>query len=177
MCLATSKRPAALFFVLAMLATLGCGPKDGLSDFERAQQKKDSAEEAIRKMGGEVTRGRYFQWEGIAIKLKGAQVTDDPVRCLKTLGRVAELDLSRSSITDDQLAKLNEQDVGTVILKLDLSQTAVTDAGLEKLTDLYVLQNLKLVGTKVTQAGAERFKQQRAANPKSRIKQTTVQLK
>jgi hypothetical protein len=172
--LATSRGPVALFFVLAVL---GCGPKDGLSNYERVQQKKDSAEETIRKMGGEVTHGRYFQWEGIAVKLKGAQITDDTFRCLKTLAHVAELDLSKSSITDDQLARLNEQDVGTLILKLDLSHTAVTDAGLENLTDLYVLQNLNVVGTKVTAAGAERFKQQRAANPKNRIKKTMVQLK
>jgi hypothetical protein len=162
---------------LLVLAVLGCGPKDGLSDYERAQKKTDSAEETIRNIGGEVSRGRYYGYEGIAVKLKGAQVTDSLFRSLKTLAHVAELDLSRSSITDDQLARLNEEGVGTLIVKLDLSHTAVTDAGLEKLTDLRVLQNLNVVGTKVTAAGAERFKQQRAADPKNRIKKTTEKLK
>src|SRR5262245_1445429 len=158
-------------YLVILFTVTGCGKGDGLSDYERAQKKKDDAAAAIRSLGGEVTTVRYPQEDGWAVKLRGAKITDDTFLQLKTLGRVAELDLSKSSITDDQLGQLNEQDVGTLIVKLDLSHTAVTDAGLEKLSNLYVLSLLKLVGTKVTAAGVERFKQQRLANPKTYVKQ------
>ena len=60
-----------------------------------------------------------------------AKITNDVFNHLKTLKRVTELDVSKSSITDEQVAKLSEQDVGTMLVKLDLSNTAVTDAGVE----------------------------------------------
>jgi hypothetical protein len=173
---AQATRPGALLALLLLTAAPGCQRGDGLSDYERAQKPTQDAAAALRDMGGSVTMVRYPQGDGWAVALPGAQITDGMFGHLKALRRVAELDLSRSTVTDDQMALLNEQDVGTLLVKLDLSHTAVTDAGLEKLTNLYVLFELNLVGTKVTAAGVEAFKKQRLGNPKVLVKRTAVRL-
>src|SRR4051794_29697074 len=164
-----ARRPGAgllPFLALLLLAGPGCTKGDGLSDYEREQKKKEAAATAIEAAGGTVTTKHYDfgpgrSGDGKVVDLHGKQITDDIFASMKLIGHVAELDLSGSTVTDDQLAKLNEPDVGTLLIRLDLSNTAVTDAGLAKLTDLYVLLNLKLVGTKVTPAGVQRFKEQR----------------
>src|SRR5262249_44110157 len=140
---------SAVALSLLLLLTQACSKGDGLSDYERTQKKSEDAREGIRAMGGSVEVVHYPQGDGFGIKLSGAQISDDLFGYMKQLRRVAELDLSRSSITDEQLSKLNEFEVGTLVVKLDLSHTAVTDAGLENLTALYVLRELKAVGTKV----------------------------
>jgi hypothetical protein len=173
---ARAPRPGVLLALLLLTAAPGCQGGDGLSDYERAQKPKEEAASAIRAAGGEVSVYHHRLGDGWTVTLRGAQITDDSFRHLKALRRVAELDLSRSTVTDDQLALLNEQDVGTLLVKLDLSHTAVTDAGLEKLTNLYVLFELNLVGSKVTPAGVEAFKKQRQWNPKVLVKKTAVRL-
>jgi hypothetical protein len=168
--------PAAVLLLL-LAGAPGCGKGDGLSLAERAQKPKDDAKSAIEQMGGVVTVFHHPLGDGWSVNLSGAQISDDLFDHLKALGRVAELDLSRSTVTDEQVARLGEPGVGNVLTKLDLSQTAVTDAGLGKLTGLGVLTQLKLVGTKVTPQGVERFKAERDSNPNTVRKGTAVQLR
>ena len=92
-------------------------------------------------------------------------VTVDLLRKLKEVGNVAELDLSRSTVTDDSLGQMRDIGAAATLFKLDLSHTAVTDAGLEKLEGLPLLVNVTVTGTKVTAAGAEKYKQSRKNNP------------
>jgi hypothetical protein len=173
---------AAALLGLLLLAAWGCAKGDGLSDYEREQKKQENAAAAIQAAGGTVTTKHYDfgpgkSGDGKVVDLHGAQITDAVFDNFKLIRPVAELDLSGSTVTDDQLAKLNEPDAGTLLVRLDLSNTGISDAGLEKLTDLYVLLNLKLVGTKVTPAGVERFQQKRQENPKTFVKSVKVQLK
>src|SRR5205085_9812899 len=123
------------FLALLLLAASGC-KGDGLSDYEREQKKKEAAASAIESAGGKVTTKHYDfgpgrAGDGKVVDLHGANVSDDIFANMKLIGPVAELDLSGSTVTDGQLAKLNEKDVGTLLVRLDLSNTAVTDAGLE----------------------------------------------
>jgi hypothetical protein len=155
-----------LLVLICCIAAPGCNRSGGLSEFERAQKKKDDAAGAIRAMGGEVTTVNYPAYgDGWAVKLRAAQITDDVFKHMKTLKRVSELDLSKSNITDAQLARLSEQDVGNMIVKLDLSQTAITDAGVDNLK-LPLLTQFTVTGTKISDAAVDRLKQSRASDPR-----------
>jgi hypothetical protein len=151
--------------VLAMI--LGCSKGDGLSDYERAHKTETDAATALREAGGELEQKQYTfqgrQGDAWVVALKGMQITDDTFGRLKALGRISELDLSKSTITDDQLEKVNE--MGTFIFRMDLSHTAVTDAGLDHLTSMRALTDLNLAGTKVTPAAIERLKERRRNDP------------
>ena len=69
-------------------------------------------------------------------------------------GRMAEMNLSRSKVTDAGLAAL----AGMKALKrLHLQNTSVTDAGMEQLSGLAALEYLNLFGTKVTDAALLKF--------------------
>ncbi len=76
-------------------------------------------------------------------------ITDQVIEKLKPLERISELNLSRSTITDDQLAKLNEAFLLGYTIKLNLSHTPITGAGLDALTNtLGGLTDLNLAGTR-----------------------------
>jgi hypothetical protein len=160
--------------LLAALPACGRDNKVSLSEIEK-QQESDRVG-SIEEQGGTVSEKSYPPYgTGYVVNLSGARINHSTFKNLKALKRVAELDLSKSSITDDQMEQLNE--VANLLVRLDLSRTAVTDAGLAKLTNTYVLFNLNVVGTEVTAAGVERFKQLRLASPYTRVKQPNVKLK
>lgn len=147
-----------------IVAAPGCNRSGGLSDFEKAQKKKEGAADSLRAMGAEVNTKSYPQFgDGWSVKMSGLQITDDAFNHLKSLKRVSELDLSKSSVTDEQIAKLSEQDVGTMLVKLDLSNTAITDAGVDNLK-LPLLTHLTVKGTKISDAAIDRLKQRRAVD-------------
>src|SRR4029077_19745918 len=95
----------------------------------------------------------------------GKQISDETFVTIKKLEHITELNLSKTNVTDAEMERLNEPERGRFFLKLNLSSTAVTNAGLEKLSDLNLLMELNLIGTKVTPAAVERFKKDRAKNP------------
>src|SRR5690242_944942 len=148
---------------LALLAA-GCGRRDTTDYNELEQQKQQQAAAAAEDAGIKAVRKRYPQGQAWAVNLSGKQLTDATFERLRQLDHISELDLSRTNVTDAQMAQVNE--IGTLLLKLDLRNTAVTDAGLEQLTNLLVLGELNLAGTKVTPAGVAAFKQQRANDPR-----------
>jgi uncharacterized protein YjbI with pentapeptide repeats len=168
---AGSALPALLS--LAMLA--GCSrPTQSLA--ERAKQQETDFVGSLQAQGATVQEKSYPpHGVGYVVNLSGATLTDDTFRDLKGLKRLAELDLSRSSLTDAQMDQLNE--VSNLLVRLDLSNTAITDAGLEKLKRVYVLFNLNAAGTKVTPAGVARFQKQRLESPYTRVNHTNVKLK
>lgn len=167
-----------LGFLLLLAALPGC-KGDGLSDYQREQNQKESALEALHTQGAKVETKSYPQFarfgSAYAVNLSGATITPETFENLKGLQRVSELDLSKSSLTDDQMDQLNE--VANFLVRLDLSNTAVTDAGLEKLTNLNLCFNLILTGAKVTPAGVEGFKQQRLARSSTKVKNMKIQMR
>lgn len=80
-----------------------------------------------------------------AVKIKDAQLK--PLADMAP--KIVDLDLSRTSVTDEGLAVLKGM---TQLKRLNLRGTAVTDATVEHLKGLTSLQTLNLVGTKVTDA-------------------------
>jgi hypothetical protein len=124
-----------------LLAVLPGCQGDGLSEYQREQNKQEERMSALRAQGVEVTEKNYRpHGKGYVVNLSGAQLTDDTFRKLKDLQRITELDLSKSSLADEQMDRLNE--VAYLLVKLDLSNTPVTDTGLEKLTNLNLCFNL-----------------------------------
>jgi hypothetical protein len=164
--------PAGLF--LPFLA--GC-TVDGQSDYERWKEPQREAAAALRQAGAAVTEVRSSPLDSWTVEFPRAQVTDELLDCLKKLQRITKLDLSYSTITDAQVARLNEVEIGGLLGHLDLSHTAVTDRGLEKLTNLKLLQNLNLTGTKVTAGGVEGFKKNRGNDPKILPKFKTPEIR
>jgi hypothetical protein len=160
--------------IMALVAFLlaGCGSGSSMtdaervakSDFQRTQVSQTEALNQLKQSGAEIAQKTYALGDGWAVKLAGRQLTNATFEQLAALGRVAELDLSRTNLTDAQLPELAK--AAGVCFKLDLAQTAVTDAGLAALADLPLLMELNLKGTKVTPAAATQFQAARKNNPK-----------
>jgi len=135
----------------------------------------DSAE-ALKGYGAKLKEVQYVQGKAYVVNLSGVAISDDIVKRLKELGTVTELDMSKSTVTDDQLGAMVANNMFTFLLRFDLSNTGITDAGLEKLDNLLVLNELNLTGSKVTKAAADRWAQKRKSqthnlskNPKIKI--------
>ncbi len=71
-------------------------------------------------------------------------------------GTIVEIDLSFSSITDDQIAAIS---AFPDIRELDLTGTDLHDAAMPSLIGLSRLQSLKLKGTKITSEGLSTLSQ------------------
>jgi hypothetical protein len=145
----------------ALLALSGCGPKDGLSDNDRRMLAMQQGADGLRSLGAKVEERNYSMGNAWSVSLHGMTISDDLLRQVRGLGNISELDLSKSTLTDDQMALFNELGLGTLALKLDFSHTALTDTGFEKLDNLRFLGQLNLTGTKITSAAVERFKKKR----------------
>jgi len=172
-------RPAAALASGILFVLSGCSKGDGLSDYDRMKNAQKEAAESLTEKGAKLKETHFAQGSAWAVNLSGMEISDDLLRQVKQLGRVSELDLSRSTVTDDQLGLITQLGIATLVLKFDLSNTGITDAGLERLEHLAVLTQMNLAGTKVTPAGVERFKKQRkddttvqpfAKNPTIRLK-------
>ncbi|HXG11381.1 MAG TPA: hypothetical protein VNK04_16625 [Gemmataceae bacterium] len=162
--------------VLALVFLPAC-KDDGLSELERWKKRQEEAAQSLIDKGMKATRKNYPQGQAWSLDLSGMQLTDDMLRRLKGMGHITELNFSGSTITDDQLAIINDPEIGSLLLKLNLSNTGITDAGLDQLTSPLVLQELNLAETKVTAAGVERFRKRRQQDPKVRWKNITIILK
>jgi hypothetical protein len=159
----------------AVFTPASCGVSSGgLSDYDRAVQEEQAKASTLASAGAKTQKKTYPVGEGWVVDMTGVTVTDDLLRQLKQLGRIAELDLKKSTVTDDHLALMHELGLHVVLFKLDLSHTAVTDAGLEHLNGNIFLGDLNLTGTKVTPTAVNKFKKNRLADPKVRIKNTNV---
>jgi hypothetical protein len=145
---------------LAALAQ-GCNKAEVPSDYDRQKGGEQDALAALKSRGAKVTHKDYpaVQRKGYVVGLAGKQVDGDLLDRLKGLRPLSELDLSKSNVTDAQLDKLNDKELGGFLILLDLSHTAVTDDGLDRLTNLTMLTTLNLAGTKTTAAAAERLRE------------------
>lgn len=150
--------------VLGFVA-LGCTKYDGISDADRVLMEQQKGVDGLVAQGGKAQRKSSPVGNAWFVHLDGTTVTGETIDHLKQVDKIAELRLNRSTITDDQIATMRSQTFFDGILVLDLSNTAVTDATLDKLSDMRVLGQLTVTGTKVTPAGVARFKRARQDNP------------
>lgn len=78
------------------------------------------------------------------------KVTDDDIKPLHDLTRLAHLNLRATDITDAGLAAIANQ---ATLVRLHLEKTKITDSGLAHLKGLVNLEYLNLYGTQVSDAG------------------------
>jgi hypothetical protein len=150
--------------------------QSGPSDYELGVQAAKEAADALSSQGGRVKEMSYPQGKAWAVNLSGMKITDDLLGGVKALGNISELDLSKSNVTDEQLAKMSKMGLMTLVLKLDLSNTAVTDACFDNLQNMVVLQQMNLVGTKCTKAAADKFVRNRDAQKTTKLKNAKIRL-
>ena len=174
-CANPARRAVLAGGAVALALLLGCGKQNGgESDYDKMARAKQGVADSLASSGAKVQEKQYPVGKGWVVSLRGLTVTDDLLREVKQLGNIAELDLSKSTVTDEHLALMHELGLHALLAKLDLSNTAVTDAALQKLDGCIFLSELNLTGTKVTAAAVEQFKKARQADERARIKNTTV---
>jgi hypothetical protein len=172
-------RPSLVLVVLSLAPLAGCRGETGANSYQEQQKAQTSAADALREMGATLTEVSNPRGKSWAINLSGKQIADETFDHLRKVGYITDLDLSKTNVGDAQMASLNERKIGGMLLKLNLSNTAVSDAGLAQLTDLMLLTNLNLSGTRMTAAGVEDFKAKRANDPRINpiFKSPTIRLK
>lgn len=167
---------AVLFVVGWIFFPSGNHGQSGPSDYDQKVQAQKDAAEVLSKKGGKVKEMNYAIGKASAVNLSGLTITDELMQGLKDLGNISEMDLSNSTVTDDDLGKMTKLNLMTFLTKLDLSNTAVTDAGLDKLENMVFLMQLNLTGSKCTKVGADRFKRNRETQKNIRTHNPTIKL-
>ncbi len=158
-------RSISVLLLTGMLGHVsGCNSYSGPSEYDKFKQSQQSFIDQIAAAGGTASKeGKSlhgFQMTGWLIDLTNAQLTDKMIDTLIEVAKedpVFQLNLSKSNITNEQLAKLDAGKVLQKMVDLDLSNTAITDAGLDQLSNLHCLMDLNLKGTAATSAGAKRL--------------------
>ncbi|GAA4426416.1 hypothetical protein [Bremerella cremea] len=147
----------AYVYVAALLLILGCY-NDGLSDYERAEQKKTQAKDQLEAIGAKFELKNFPQGDAWAIDLSGQTLNDETFEQLASLGYIVELDLSNTNCNDDHLGVINDTSIRYVLMKLDVSNTEISDHGMEKLKEMYLLKSMNVNGTDVTNSGIKTLK-------------------
>ena len=167
---------------LAMFVSVsGCGSnqQDPVSDYDRMKQAEENAAATVTNQGVKAKLLHHALGDAWSVDMSKMTITDDLLRQVQKMGRVRELDLSNSNVTDEQLGLISQLGLSTLLTKFDLSNTNVTDAGFQKLQNLALLMELNLTGTKVTPAAVQQFLANRQSdtrvmpmfkNPKVRLK-------
>jgi hypothetical protein len=163
--------------VVLIASGSGCGKKDGPSDYDKLVASKQGAGDVLKAAGAKLQEKKYPIGTAWSVDLQGVQITNEILQNIKQLGNVSELNLSKSSITDEQLGVMYDLGLFTLLNRFDLSSTGITDSGMEKMKGFIFLSHLNLVGTKVTPAAAERFRQSCITDSKAKVKNTVVKLK
>ena len=145
--------------LVGVFVSMGCRG-DGLSDYQRAENARLSIMEKLQGQGVKL-KEKNLDVPAYIVDMRGMTVTDALIDQLGELQNITELDLSKSTITDEQLGKLYSTTLCVRCFKLNLSHTGITDAGLDAMANLGVLSELNVAGTKVTKAGTERLKKRK----------------
>jgi hypothetical protein len=156
------RRAVGVFVTAISLA--GCGYEP--SAYQEKQQRLENAATALTTKGGSLVEKKYPQGQAWVVDLSKVTIDDEVLNALKSLGRVSELNLSGSTITDDQFVSLAKPETMGFTFKLDISDTAISDRGFLAAAPLALLSNINVKGSKVTDAGVAEFKQKHPAkNP------------
>ena len=109
----------------------------------------------IRKAGGQVMElAQNDARLDVAFHLADGKIEDANLAPLKSLPKLAKLNLRGKEITDAGLTHIKDS---KGLLHLHLERTKVTDAGMEHLKGLENLEYLNLYGTAVTDAGLKQL--------------------
>ena len=167
----------ALVIILAWwFIPTGSHGQSGPSDFDLAQQARQKAVDLLSTKGARVTEKTYPIGKAYAVNLSGQTITPDLLDQLKALGHVSELDLSKSTVTDDHLGKMSQLGLTNTMAVLDLSNTGVSDEGLNRLENMIFLLRMNLAGSKCTKAGADKFRRNREAQVNIKTRNPTIKL-
>jgi|GEM_PF-2234498 len=148
---------------MPFILLLGCGVNPGSAPTAQDMIAAQAAAVSTLNAKGTVEEKSYPLGKGYAVDLSRATITDEDLRHLKTLATVAELNLSGSTISDEQFAKLAWTEYRmNVLYKIDISETQISDAGLRDVADLNLLAEVKAKGSKISDAGVKAFKDARA---------------
>ena len=110
----------------------------------------------IRELGGQVLPlAQKDDRLDVSFYLQPDSVSDDSLRLLQDLNKIACLNLRGTPITDKGLEQL--QGLQT-LTRLHLEMTRITDTGLKHLKGLKNLTYLNLYGTRVSDKGLEHLK-------------------
>jgi len=134
-------RPLSLFLLTVVLVLGGLGLRFGIPIFRQQMAIRE-----IRRLGGDVYR-RPGGPEWLRKWL--------PDSCQQVIGRVRDVDLGTSEVTDADLVLLREFPEAE---RLSLARSQVTDAGLRQLSGLDHLDGVILDRTDVTVAGLEHLR-------------------
>ena len=133
--------PQSLFLLTIVLVFFGLGLRFGYPIY-----RQQLAIREVRRLGGSVlVRLKWPEWLRDRLPDAGHQV----------LGRVRDVNLGTSEVTDADLALLREF---PTVERLALCRSRVTDAGLLQLSGLDQLDTLMLDRTDVTVAGLENLR-------------------
>lgn len=148
---------------LLLAAAVGCGPADSVGALARETERQENAVKAVQGTGAKITEKTFGGHRAYSVDLSGQQINEATFTNLRLTGFIGELNLSKTNLTDADMARVNT--VANVCQTLDLSHTAVTDAGLAQLSNLIFLKELNLAGTQCTKAGVEALKKRLGDNP------------
>lgn len=150
---------ASGFFLLS-----GCGLFEGKSEHEQMMDKRSAFSEMIADAGGSAVMEKRsmngLNGVGWFIDLSGAELDDSLLNAIAEVVKekpIYGLNLADTSITDEQLAQLDKDDVLQKVFFLDLSNSKITDAGLDSISNFFVIHELNLKGTAVTEAAVKRL--------------------
>lgn len=145
-----------IFCFAAMALAAGCD--DGLSDYERDQAKIGVSRDKLVDHGAKVELKQFPQGDAYKVDFSGQSLNEESFELLKGLGRIVELDLSGTNITNESLAEINDSTIRDFLLKLNVSDTDISDQGLAEFTDMFLLNELTLANTQVTDDGIKDLK-------------------
>jgi hypothetical protein len=154
-----------LILLLTLLLLSGCSSGEGLSHYEQLKLGQQQAADAIVSVGGSVAEKEYPQGTAWVIDLSSATIDDKVIQHIQTLGKIAELNLSGSTITNQQLAAIVQSGALSVTIKLDISKTQLSDAGLMELAGLHLIYEINAKDTLITPAGIKQYQEKRPSHP------------
>jgi hypothetical protein len=142
---------ALLTVPLLLITIAGCSGYDEGSPGSSQQVAKafQDAESGLKAAGAKMESKNYGLGIAWIVDLSGVPMTDDIIDHIVHLTYLAELNVSNTGITDEQLKRVFDEK-GYWILKLNVSKTPITDAGIEGVKDLRHLGELDVSGSQVT---------------------------
>lgn len=165
------RRLPTLIASIALLNAIGvgCSSYSSVSSYQQHQQHRQSFLESVTSAGGKVELKPYsvggVSGSAWNLQMANAKVSDDVITLMAGTSYLAEANFAKSTITDDQLLKLDELKLMQFTMNLDLSDTAISDASFAKLKNMRAVKNIKLKGSKVTKSGVEAFKKAYLSSP------------
>jgi hypothetical protein len=169
--------PRALVHCSLALSLFAAGCSDDSAAQSQYEQTKNAEQSFVDQFvaaggtakfeGRSLVQGKV-EGAGWFIDLSGDTIPDELIDAMverRKNDMFFDLNFSGSTLTDDQLAKLDAGNVLDYTYVLDLSNTQVSDAGLDKCTHLYILSELKIKGSKITKEGADRLGERKVKDP------------